>query len=73
MKIGDLIEINSEPGIVLNYNSANDAWAVMFGAGNIEFIIDYDELSEEELEMVRGGMSDETFKVWYGEVLNETR
>lgn len=73
MKIGDLIEINGAPGIVLNYNSASDAWAVMFGTGNIEFIIDCDELSEEELEMVRGGMSDETFKVWYGEVLNETR
>tara|TARA_Y100000034_G_C6795799_1_gene356665 strand:- start:127 stop:348 length:222 start_codon:yes stop_codon:yes gene_type:complete len=73
MKIGDLIEIDGDSGVVLNYNSAHDAWAVMFGAGNIEFVINSEELSDEELDMVRGGMSEETFRVWCGEVLNETR
>ena len=73
MKIGDLIEIDGDSGVILNYNSSQNAWEVMLGNGKIEFVVDSCELSEEELEMVRGGMSDETFRVWHGEVLSETR
>lgn len=73
MKIGDLIEINGESGMILNYNSSRDAWEVMVGHGNIEFVVDCCELSEEELDSVRGGMSDDTFRIWCGEVLSETR
>tara|TARA_Y100000310_G_scaffold337297_1_gene424020 strand:- start:475 stop:726 length:252 start_codon:yes stop_codon:yes gene_type:complete len=81
MRIGDLVKMKrgySSHGVILDISEAPDVkWVRVLWSDegpSLEKERDLEvvsELSDEQLELVRGGMSSKTFSHWRAEVLNE--
>jgi 3,4-dihydroxy 2-butanone 4-phosphate synthase/GTP cyclohydrolase II len=66
------IKISSILPLITKYNKFNSDY-INTKIKKMGHAIDKDELSDEQLEEVHGGMSDKRFELWRTEKINESR
>ncbi len=80
MKIGDVVkfrDVEGRIGTLVAYGEFSEGWwEILVGGGVCAWpesqleLLEQNELTDDQLESVRGGMSQETFSVWRTEIIN---
>ncbi len=80
MKIGDVVkfrDVEGRIGTLVAYGEFSEGWwEILVGDGVCAWpesqleLVEQNELTDDQLESVRGGMSQGTFSVWRTEIIN---